>query len=161
MLNLAPVLQLELDSFVVTEGSLVTLIDGETWEINGSKSFDTGNDDSDLLYTWYVNGDAYMTGTTTLNSSDFSEPGTYDLRLIVEDNDGATSEVNFEVLISGAASSDSSNAQTLFVSVSVLIVLVASVGFLLRSSRRHANQTTVPKWIVNDSPNDFEGHDDS
>lgn len=161
VLNLAPVLQLELDSFVVTEGSLVTLIDGETWEINGSKSFDTGNDDTDLLYSWYVNGDAYMTGTTTLNSSDFSEPGTYVLRLIVEDNDGATSEVNFEVLISGAASSDSSNAQTLFISVSVLIVLVASVGFLLRSTRRHANQTTVPKWIVNDSPNDFEGDNDS
>jgi len=160
VLNLAPVLQLELDSFGVTEGSVVTLIDGETWEINGSKSFDTGNDDSDLLYTWYVNGNAYITGTTTLNSSDFSEPGTYNLRLIVEDNDGATSEVTFDVLISEAAASDSSNAQTLFISVSVLIVLVAAVGFF-RSSRRHANQTTVPKWIVSDSPNDFDGPNDS
>ena len=161
VLNIAPVLQLELNSFGVTEGSVVTLMEGEIWEINGSKSFDTANDNSDLLYTWYVNGAAYISGTTTLNSSDFSEPGTYNFRLIVEDNDGATSEVTFEVLISEAASSDLLNAQTLFISVSVLIVLVAAAAFLLRSSRRHANQTTVPKWIVSDSPNDFDEPNDS
>ena len=158
--NLAPVIQIELDSFVVTEGSTVMLIDGETWELNSSKSSDTGNDDSDLIYTWYVNGNTLVTGKTTLQSSDFGEPGSYNLRLVVEDNDGAKSEVSFEVLISEAATTETSNTQAMFITA-FIILLVVVLGFYIRSSRRHANQTTVPKWIVRDSSENFHQLDES
>ena len=149
--NLVPIIQIELDSFVVTEGSTVTLVEGEEWELNSSKSSDTANDDSDLLYTWYVNGNTFLTGKSTLESSDFTEPGTYELRLVVEDNDGAKSEVSFEVLISKAIPTENSNANTMFISVTVIVLLLLISGFLVRTSRRHSGQTTVPKWTVNDS----------
>ena len=153
--NLVPVIQLELDSFVITEGSTVTLVEGETWELNSSKSSDTANDDSDLLYTWYVNGNTFLTGRSTLESSDFTEPGTYELRLVVEDNDGAKSEVSFEVLISEAISAENSNVNTMFVSVSILVLILLITGFLVRTSRRQMNQTTVPKWTGKDSTPKF------
>tara|TARA_B110001452_G_C15233269_1_gene427056 strand:- start:1365 stop:2900 length:1536 start_codon:yes stop_codon:yes gene_type:complete len=154
--NIAPVLQLELDSFVVTEGSVVTLIDGDTWELNSSKSSDTSNDDLDLLYTWYLDGETFVTGTTTLQSSDFPEPGTYNLRLIVEDNDGATNEISFEVLISEAVTPESSNPFAVFISLSMFILLMICLVFFIRSSRRYANQTTVPKWVKRDSSDSFQ-----
>ena len=154
--NIAPVLQLELDSFVVTEGSVVTLIDGDTWELNSSKSSDTSNDDQDLLYTWYLDGEPFVTGTTTVQSSDFPEPGRYNLRLIVEDNDGASNEISFEVLISEAVTPKSSNPLAVFLSLSMFILLIIGLGFVIRSSRRYANQTTVPKWITRDSSDSFQ-----
>ena len=146
--NRVPIIQLELDSFVITEGSKVTLVKGEIWELNGSKRFDTGNDYSNLIYTWYVNGNTFLTGKNTLESSDFPGTGTYDLRLVVEDNDGAKSELSFEVLISEAASTESSNANTMFVSVFILLVFLFIAGYLVRTSRRRTNQTTVPKWTA-------------
>ena len=159
--NLAPMIQIELDSFVVTEGSTVTITDGETWELNSSKSSDTINDDDTLFYTWYVNGDAFVSGKTTLQSSDFSESGLYDVRLLVEDNDGATSEVSFKVHISEVSESDTFNAKTMFFSVSILVLIVLVIGFLISSSRRYSNQTTVPKWIVKDTSEQFNDHDES
>ena len=153
--NLVPIIQLELDSFVITEGFTVALVEGETWELNSSKSSDTANDDSDLLYTWYVNGNTFLTGKSTLDSSDFTEPGTYEFRLVVEDNDGAKSEVSFEVFISKAVSAENSNINTMFVSVSILVLILLIAGFLVRSSRRHMNQTSVPKWTEKDSTPNF------
>jgi len=159
--NIAPIIQIELDSYVITEGSTVTLTDGETWELNSSKSFDTINDDSDLLYTWYVNGDTFATGRTTLQSSDFSDSGLYDVRLVVEDNDGATSEVSFKVHISETVSLDTFNAKAMFLSVSIIVLIVFVVGIIISSSRRNLNQTTVPKWIVNDKSEQFKEFDES
>jgi len=161
VLNLAPILQVELDSYVVTEGSTVTLTFGDTWELNSSKSSDTINDNSDLLYTWYVNEDTIFTGETTLQSSDFTESGLYDVRLVIEDNDGATSEVSFKVQISETEPPQTFNAKTMFLSVSILVVLVFVAGFLFNSSKRHLNQTTVPKWVVRDASENFKEHDDS
>ena len=149
--NMVPSIQLELDSFVVTEGSTVSLTEGEEWELNSSKSFDTANDNSDLLYTWYVNGNTFLTGKSTLQSSDFNEPGTYELRLVIEDDDGAQSEVSFDVLISEARTSEDSNVDSMIVSVSIIILLLFITGFLVRTSRRHTGQTTVPKWNANQS----------
>ncbi|MGY8727594.1 MAG: PKD domain-containing protein [Candidatus Poseidoniales archaeon] len=159
--NIAPIIQIELDSHVITEGSTVTLTEGETWELNSSKSSDTINDNSDLLYTWYVNDHTFATGETTLQSSDFSESGLYDVRLVVEDNDGASSEVSFKVHISETVSPDTFNAKAMLLSVSIIVLIVFVIGFIISSSRRNSNQTTVPKWIVNDTSEQFKKYDES
>jgi len=49
----------------------------------------------------------------------------------------------------------------MFLSVSILVVLVFVAGFLFNSSKRHLNQTTVPKWVVRDASENFKEHDDS
>jgi hypothetical protein len=154
--NLAPVIQLELDTFVLTEGSIVTLTSGDVWELNSSKTSDTINDDSDLLHTWYVNGNTLVTGKSTLQSSDFSETGTYDVRLVVQDNDGASSEISFQVHISDVATSNTMSTQALMLSGSVVIIAIILIGFLVNTSRKHANQTVVPKWVAKESAKDSE-----
>ena len=154
--NLAPVIQIELDSFILTEGSTVTLNDGEVWEINSSKSFDTTNDNSDLLHTWYVNGNTLVSGKSTIQSSDFSETGTYDVRLVVQDNDGASSEVSFQVHISDEITSNALSSQTLLFSGTVIFLAILLLGVFINSSRKHANQTNVPKWVSKESSKDSD-----
>ncbi|MFQ3316739.1 MAG: hypothetical protein ACI8T6_000153, partial [Candidatus Poseidoniaceae archaeon] len=122
---------------------------------------DTINDNSDLLYTWYVNDHTFATGETTLQSSDFSESGLYDVRLVVEDNDGASSEVSFKVHISETVSPDTFNAKAMFLSVSIIVLIVFVIGFIISSSRRNSNQTTVPKWIVNETSEQSKEYDES
>jgi hypothetical protein len=154
--NLAPVIQIELDSFILTEGSTVTLNDGDVWEINSSKSFDTINDNSDLLHTWYVDGKTLVSGKSTIQSSDFSETGTYDVRLVVQDNDGASTEVSFQIHISDDITSNALSSQTLLFSGSVIFLAILLLGVFINSSRKHAHQTKVPKWVSKESSKDSD-----
>ena len=149
--NKAPVAQLELDSFVIHDGATVTLSSGESWELNSSQSSDTANDHLGLIHTWYVNGNTHVTGKQTLSSSDFTGTGTYEILLVVEDDNGATSEVSFQVKISESIESDTLSSQLIFASISILLFLSLAVGYLVASSRKQSNQTSVPKWISNDS----------
>lgn len=155
VLNGPPLAMVELDSFVVTSGAIVSLSFGENWTLNSSSSTDTENDQDSLIHTWYVNGNTLVTGKTMLESSDFSQPGEYDIVLVVEDDNGATSELSFQVTIDSIADSSSLSSMTLILSGSGFIVLILAAVFLVFSSRNKSRRTVVPKWVSsNDSSDD-------
>lgn len=155
VVNIAPVVQLELDSFVVLDESVIALSSGENWILNSSKSSDTANDESDLIHTWYVNGELLSTGEMAIDSSDFSETGTYDIVLVVEDDNGESSELSFQVKITDAAEPSTINSMTLLLSAFVLIAIILITLLFVNSSRKQSRETTVPKWIAgNDATGD-------
>ena len=145
--NIAPLAMVELDSFVVLNGTTVSLTAGENWTLNSSKSSDTPNDEADLLHTWYVNGNTRVTGKTTLLSSDFTKPGLYDVVLIVADDDGETSELSFQVQINSDVESSAISSKTLFLSGTLFTFVLLVIGLLAYSSRKKSRQTVVPKWV--------------
>ncbi|DAC44218.1 MAG TPA: hypothetical protein D7H93_06565, partial [Candidatus Poseidoniales archaeon] len=69
----------------------------ESWQLNASKTSDTLNDQNGLLYRWYVDGDMVQTGGTIFQSSKINTSGTYELTLIVLDDDGANSTIAFTI----------------------------------------------------------------
>ena len=63
----------------------------------------------------------------------FTEPGSYDLRLVVEDDDGASKVKSpFIVLISETVSPDTFNAKAMFLSVSIIVLLLFVTGFIVQ-----------------------------
>ena len=144
--NVAPVAMVELDSFVVLNGASISLSAGENWTLNSSQSVDTENDIGNLLHTWYVNGNTLATGKMELNSSDFPDPGVYDVLLVVQDDDGLESELVFEVKISEDSDTSTIRSSTLLLSGSVSIALLLIFGIFVISKRKKSRQTVVPKW---------------
>jgi hypothetical protein len=49
----------------------------------------------------------------------------------------------------------------MFLSVSIIVLIVFVIGFIISSSRRNSNQTTVPKWIVNETSEQSKEYDES
>ena len=155
VLNVRPVIKVELDSFVVTNDATISLSVGENWTLNSSKTSDTYNDVDDLLHTWYVNGNTLVTGKMMLDSSDFTKPGEYDILLVVEDDNGATSELAFQVMINSIDDSSTISSETRLLLQSGILLFLAIFGFIAFSSRKKPRKTVVPKWVSgNDSSDD-------
>ena len=144
--NIAPTVKVEIDSFVVAPNYTVTLGLDEEWELNSSKSGDTSNDADSLSYTWYVNGNTFLAGKSVIDSSMFTEPGTYEVRLVVEDDNGATSETQFSLSIEDSSASDLKQPSVALVAASILgsLALGGSLVFVL--TRKTAPDTSLPKW---------------
>ena len=137
---------MEIDSFVVSPDYTVTLGLDEDWELNSSMSADTSNDVQSLSYTWYVNGNTFLAGKPVLDSSMFSEPGIYEVRLVVEDDNGASSETQFSLSIEDSSSSDLKQPSMAFLAAAVLVSVVLGGSLVLVLSRKTASDTSVPKW---------------
>jgi hypothetical protein len=144
--NIAPTVKVEIDSFVVAPNYTVSLGLDEEWELNSSKSGDTSNDADSLSYTWYVNGNTFLAGKSVIDSSMFTEPGTYEVRLVVEDDNGATSETQFSLSIEDSSASDLKQPSIALVAATVLgsLALGGSLVFVL--TRKTAPDTSLPKW---------------
>ena len=79
----------------------------------------------------------------------------YDVRLVVEDDNGGTSELSFQVQINGDVESSSISSKTLILSGTGFIFLVLTIGLFAYTSRKKSRQTIVPKWVLNsDLPDD-------
>ena len=144
--NIAPAVKVEIDSFVVAPDYTVSLGLDEEWELNSSMSADTSNDVQSLSYTWYVNGNTFLAGKPVLDSSMFSDPGIYDVRLVVEDDNGASSEIQFSLSIEDSTSSTLKQPSMAFLAATVLISVVLGGSLVLVLTRKTASVTTVPKW---------------
>lgn len=144
--NIAPAVKVEIDSFVVAPDYTVSLGLDEEWELNSSMSADTSNDVQSLSYTWYVNGNTFLAGKPVLDSSMFSDPGIYDVRLVVEDDNGASSEIQFSLSIEDSTSSTLKQPSMAFLAATVLISVVLGGSLVLVLTRKTASDTSVPKW---------------
>jgi PKD repeat protein len=76
----------------------------------------------------------------------FTEPGTYEVRLVVEDDNGATSETQFSLSIEDSSASDLKQPSVALVAASILgsLALGGSLVFVL--TRKTAPDTSLPKW---------------
>ena len=144
--NLAPEVKVEIDSFVVAPNYTITLGNDEVWELNGSMSVDTASDAQSLSFTWYVNGNTFLAGKSVLDSSKFSESGIYDVRLVVEDDNGASSETQFSLVLEDSSSTVQTYPRTAFIVASVLVSLLVGGSIAFVISRSKSSDSSLPKW---------------
>lgn len=146
--NIPPVVKVEIDSFAVEPNYTITLDSDEVWELNGSMSADTVSDAQSLSYTWYVNGNTFLAGKAVLDSAKFSESGNYDIRLVVEDDNGASSETQFSLILENSSPTVQNQPRSAFIVASVLVSLLVGGSITVVISRSKSSDSELPKWNV-------------
>ena len=144
--NAPPVAHLALDGLEIQHEDTIVVPTTESWQLNASKTSDTLNDQNGLLYRWYVDGDMVQTGGTTFQSSKINTSGTYELTLIVLDDDGANSTIAFTIevpqdIVSGSEGMLGGNLFTI-----ALVSIIALAGFLMARMGATEQETSLPKW---------------
>ena len=124
-------------------------------------SADTASDAQSLSYTWYVNGNTFLAGKAVLDSTTFSESGYYDIRLVVEDDNGASSETQFSLILENSSPTVQNQPRTALIVASVLASLLVGGSITLVVSRSKSSDSSLPKWngksLSSDTKNDETG----
>lgn len=151
VINQIPNPSIQLDGLTIIEGSFISSRIGNEWDLNCDDSSDTLNDDSDLMCTWYVNGQTYVSGKSALNQSDFAQTGSYEIRMVVTDDDGGSSEIQFTLLVEDTGSTSSSlGTLEIIVSIFIILILCCSIMFVRRKQQR-SSLNQIPKWNLSES----------
>ena len=147
--NQAPVAALRIGGQPLADGDSITLVESSFWNIECGDSSDTANDQSGLICTWYIDGDAEMTGweRQLQKPEDLSKPHT--LMLEVTDDDGASDTITVTFGVQGTPSDpmytdDTVEWQMWIVFAAISIVAIIGGGFLY--SRYSKNNSGIPKW---------------
>lgn len=144
--NSPPSAHLALDGLEIQNGDTVVVPTTERWQLNASRTTDTMNDQNGLQYRWYIDGEMVQTGGTNFQSSTVNTSGTYELKLIVLDDDGANSTIAFSIevpqdVVSGSDGMLGGNLFTI-----ALVSVIALAGFLLTRMGSTEQESTLPKW---------------
>ena len=145
--NSAPQVHLTLDGFEVHNGSFLTPANTDSWVLDGSASTDTLDDMETLQYVWYVDGNARLSGNSLFTQADYSFSGSEEVILVVTDDDGVESRINFTVLVEEeySASKDS----LIVIGIIVLTILISGllvVRNVMDKSRDSTSSKEIPKW---------------
>ena len=152
--NLEPTAVLTLDGLRVNDGDSVMLPAGDSWLMSANQSADTGNDKPGLTYTWYLDNVVIQTGGSLqgeevlrlMEQGSFNSKATQSMKLVVTDDDGASSEVTFSVTsqvdsMDGSQGLLGANSFTL----ALVIVLVLSLLLVVRMGTTPPKES-LPKW---------------
>jgi hypothetical protein len=145
--NRAPQAHLTLDGFEVHNGSTLTPANTDNWVLNGSGSTDTLDDMQTLQYVWYIDGNARLSGKPIFTQADYSFSGYEEVILVVTDDDGVESQINFTVFVEEeySASQDSLIAIGI-IALSILITGLLVTRNMIAKSRVSASSKDIPKW---------------
>ena len=144
--NSPPIAHLALDGLEIQHEDTIVVPNAETWLLNASKTIDTLNDQNGLIYRWYVDEEMVQTGGTMFESSKINASGTYEIMLVVLDDDGANSTISFSMtvpqdVVSGSEDMLGGNLFTI-----ALVSIIAIAGFLMARMGATEQETSLPKW---------------
>ena len=115
------------------------------WYLDAASSVDTANDQANLIFQWYIDESLIHSGNN-LSQSVLSQPGSYDLILVVTDDDGDTDEFILSLTLKQDAeiNEDASFNAVIVGSISVIVVLLLiSLIFILKKPN---GDFKLPKW---------------
>ena len=115
------------------------------WYLDASGSVDTVNDQLDLMFQWYLDDSLIYSGNN-LTQSVLSQPGSYELKLIVTDDDGDSDEhlISLTLKQYSETNEDASFSPIILGSISVIvIILLISLIFTVKKSN---GDFKLPKW---------------
>ena len=146
VINKAPIAVVELDSFIITENFSAKVELGGSWELNSSLSFDSTNDQNSLIHMWVIDGKPLANSIQILNSSSFDGVGLYDIRLVVEDDNGELSQIEFQLQIEEMDTENPTSILNSWILYSLIfsLLLGGSVAYYALNGKNQ--QTSVPKW---------------
>jgi hypothetical protein len=145
--NSAPQAHLTLDGFEVNNGNLLTPANTDSWVLDGSASSDTLNDIQTLQYVWYIDGNAKLSGNSIFTQADYAFSGHKEVKLVVTDDDGAESQINFTVFIEEEISTD--NNSLIVIGIIGLTTLISGLLVMRKMSDKFkdsASSRDIPKW---------------
>ncbi len=162
--NDPPQAHLTLDGFQVNNGSTLTPANTDNWILDGSGSTDTLDDMPTLQYVWYVDGNARVSGKPIFTQADYSFSGSEEVILVVTDDDGVESRIDFTVFIEEEYSASKDSLLVIgIIAFSILISGLLVVRNVMEKSRDSTSSKDIPKWgegknvevVVNDEYLDY------
>jgi len=145
--NRAPQAHLTLDGFEVHNGSTLTPANIDNWVLNGSGSTDTLDDMQTLQYVWYIGGNARLSGKSIFTQADYSFSGYEEVILVVTDDDGVESQINFTVFVEEEYSASQDSLITIgIIALTILITGLLVTRKVIVKSRGLASSKDIPKW---------------
>jgi len=151
--NVAPIAGARIDGVPLRDGDSLNLVNNQQWILDCWGSEDTTNDFDTLVCTWYLNGEAIMTGKErVLKYSDIEYMSdVYTLKLVVQDDDGATDELEITFGIQGTDSDlenkeSSTGTQLLAYTIAVFAAIFGIAFTLQLIYRRVTSSAPIPKW---------------
>ena len=162
--NEAPQAHLTLDGFQVNNGSTLTPANTDNWILDGSGSTDTLDDIPTLQYVWYVDGNARVSGKPIFTQADYSFSGYEEVILVVTDDDGVESRIDFTVFVEEEYSASKDSLLVIgIIALTILITGLLVTRKVIAKSRGLASSKDIPKWgegknvevVENDEPLDY------
>jgi len=145
--NSAPQAHLTLDGFEVHNGSLLTPANANNWVLDGSASSDTLDDIQTLQYVWYIDGDARLSGKSIFTQADYSFSGHKEVKLVVTDDDGAESQINFTVFVEEETITGNNSLTVIaIIGFTALILGLLVMRKMSTRFRGSASSRDIPKW---------------
>ena len=140
--NLPPVAGVRLNGALVENGDAFQVKVGQPLLLDASMSSDTASDVLDLNHVWWIGDDMRLSGVERLTEDRFQKTGTFDIRMEVVDDDGASSELVFTLEV--VDSTEPLGDAAVVGPVVILIIGVALAGVFLVRQRK--DSTTIPTW---------------
>ena len=115
------------------------------WYLDASNSVDTENDKAKLIFQWYIDDSMFYSGKN-LSQSVLSKPGSYEIKLIITDDDGDKDEYQLLLTLKqdSQTSEEASFSPVIVGSISfIAILLLMSLIFTLNKSN---GEFKLPKW---------------
>ena len=140
--NLPPEANARLNGAVIESGDRLSVRAGDAFLIDSSASKDTGGDLLLLNHVWWLGTDGRISGVETLTNDRFSEPGVYEVRLEVVDDDGASDELAFTLEVIDEAEP----LREAIVLGPLLLVLIGLGLALLMFVRTRRKVPSIPTW---------------
>jgi hypothetical protein len=147
VINSPPQAHLTLDGFEVSNGSSLTPANAEDWQLNCSGSSDTSADMETLQYVWLVDGSPIISGTESFTQNDFEIIGQKNMMLIVTDDDGVESIIEFTIYVE--EQSDSTSNKSILIGISFIVIIGITLFIVKPISMRYnesKSSKNIPKW---------------
>jgi len=141
--NLAPTASLKINGFDSADTTSYEFMVGEEMNLNSS-STDCISDIGSLDILWIVDGESYS-NLSNLNMSSFS-PGTYEVEMIVTDNDGISDSTSLSITIT--QSNEETDNQLARITALIIVPIIPLLVFYLykRFNKSDDFEKGIPKW---------------
>ena len=140
--NVVPEVNLRFNGAVVESGDTLRVRSGDAFILDASASSDTGNDLIGMNHVWWIGADGRLSGMPELSEDRFEDPGSYDIRIEVVDDDGASAELAFTLEVI-----EDTDSLVESVLLGPLLLLIFGAGLALLFFLRNRSQgPSIPTW---------------
>ena len=153
--NQKPEAVLTVDGMTTVAQQSIKLGPEKNWSISGLES----RDNEPVEFLWVIDGRQSIRGVPQLTREDFPSAGTFEVELIVFDDNGATDSAVLFVEITDSSELSSPPVQPSVLGLALLVVFAVAGWFLWQRSNT-ASDSDLPKWEHVTVEAGFENKDD-
>jgi hypothetical protein len=140
--NVVPTIELKMGDAELDSPNTWQLVEGEELTMSATV-LETGTDNSTIQYNWYLDDELVCTSFDI--AVEDLEPGIYELRLIVIDDDGASDTHEMEIIVKSKAPVNDRGLNIM--AIALIIAIICAIFLLIRRINLPEKDTVaMPKW---------------